>query len=67
MSILDHLPPRTDTWRDALSNSQLFISLNLLRWSWRFDCGVDCGNYSCELLYLYVDIGPIRLNIALGH
>lgn len=68
MSILNSLPPRNgSTWRDALDNSHASVEIDLMRWRLRCDAGVDRDNSHCELIWLFVSVGPLHISLAIGH
>ena len=67
MNFLDHFPPRSSTFSDALDNSRASIEIALLSWKMRFDYGVDHDNSCCQLLWLFVSLGPLHFSLALGH
>ena len=54
-------------WREAFENSECRLSINLLRWRLRFNVGVDRNHECCELAWIYIDLGPLQLNLAIGH
>lgn len=67
MKLLDHFPPRSATWGEALDNSHCSLTVDLLIWRFRFNCGLDHNASCCELIWLYIDFGPIGLKLAIGH
>lgn len=54
-------------WREAFENSACCLSINLLSWRLRFDIGVDNKDECCELAWIYIDLGPLHLKLAIGH
>jgi hypothetical protein len=54
-------------WREALDNSHCSLAVDLLRWRLRWNAGVDRDHTACELVWLYASLGPIHLQLAIGH
>lgn len=67
MSISRHFPPKSSTWADAWDNCECRLALDFLRWRLSLLGGIDRDNSACQIIYLFVEFGPLRLAFAVGH
>ncbi len=64
--LIPRLSPRYG-WREALDNSACSLCVDFLDWRLRLAAGLDRQDECCEMVWLYADLGPIHLKLAIGH
>ena len=65
-AMLAKIEPRWG-WAEAFDNSRCALEIDMLRWRLRFSVGLDRADSCCELVWAYIDLGPVHLSLAIGH